>query len=80
MAIAEIREIIIRLHPLIGAILETGLGLSHIFTESQIMVATLLDLNRQGITNDELKNERSHLTAPNISLDAHGKFNTKQFH
>ena len=50
MTIADIRKIIIRHHPFMDAILEKGLGLSLMFTESQIMVATLLDLNRQGVT------------------------------
>jgi hypothetical protein len=50
MTIARIREIIVRHHPFMDAILEKGLGLQLMFTESQIMVTTLLDLNSQGIT------------------------------
>jgi hypothetical protein len=50
ITMTELRERILSHHPFMAQILEKGLGLQLMFTESQIMVATLLDLCQRGIT------------------------------
>jgi hypothetical protein len=46
---AEVRTAIRSAHPRLAPVFETGLGLRLMFTESRILVASLLALEKQGV-------------------------------
>lgn len=77
MTVADVRKLVLQRHPSMAAILEKGLGLRLMFAESKIMVATLLDLNSQGITalamHDGLMVARSRAEQARVAMQRAAK-------